>query len=569
VAVAQVSPALRGEQSVAERHVSLSAGADLLRGANGASGSGRVQGFFHGRPRVAVHTPDPLFWERGSSLGDRLAQVSTSTAVVTPAVVWEAHSVLRPARTQRYRADPLHGGLGSDFFDVVTAAAFPKLELRYRNDRWAERVGLEDLDDGAWLNHLGGFEPLPDNFPHPLALRYHGHQFQTYNADLGDGRGFLYAQLRDTQDARLLDLGTKGSGQTPWSRGGDGRLTLKGGVREVLATAMLEALGVYTSKSFSLIETGEALMRNDEPSPTRSAVLVRLSHSHIRFGSFQRQAFLERADNVQKLVDYSVRHYFPDLADRSGEERTAAFLHRIVERSADLAASWMVAGFVHGVLNTDNMNITGESFDYGPYRFLPTLDPSFTAAYFDGTGLYAYGRQPEVVAWNLTRLAEALLTICEKEPLLESLKAYGFSFERSYQVRTLERLGLRRSAIAVSESDAELIDAVYRFLHESEVGFEQFFFDWYGGLAARERASRSPEADKYATERFTPVATLLERYTEARPGRLEVEYFRRDRPCTLLIDEIESLWSDIADRDDWSAFEAKLSQIEEMRRALA
>ena len=125
--------------------------------------------------------------------------------------------------------------------------------------------------------------------PEPLALRYHGHQFRVYNPEIGDGRGFLYAQLRDGLD-RLLDLATKGSGTTPYSRRGDGRLTLKGGVREILATEMLEALGVNTSKSFSLIETGEELMRGDEPSPTRSAVLVRLSHSHIRIGTFQRMA---------------------------------------------------------------------------------------------------------------------------------------------------------------------------------------------------------------------------------------------------------------------------------------
>src|SRR5205814_7444398 len=147
----------------------------------------------------------------------------------------------------------------------------------------------------------------------PLAMRYHGHQFRTYNPDLGDGRGFLYAQMREVGADRLLDLGTKGSGRTPWSRGGDGRLTLKGGVREVLATAMLEALGVPTSRSFSLIETGEPLERGDEPSPTRSAVLVRLSHGHIRFGRFQRHAFFERPDRITALVDHVVETYYPEL----------------------------------------------------------------------------------------------------------------------------------------------------------------------------------------------------------------------------------------------------------------
>src|SRR5206468_8151249 len=141
------------------------------------------------------------------------------------------------------------------------------------------------------------FEPLPDNLREPLALRYHGHQFRVYNPEIGDGRGFLFAQMR-SGDGRLLDLGTKGSGRTPWSRFGDGRLTLKGGVREVLAAEMLEALGVPTSRAFSLIETGEALTRGDEPSPTRSAVLTRLSWSHIRFGTFQRLAYLDRADLI-------------------------------------------------------------------------------------------------------------------------------------------------------------------------------------------------------------------------------------------------------------------------------
>ena len=207
-----------------------------------------------------------------------------------------------------------HAELGRDFFDPVAPADFPQTILRHRDQRWAERIGLGSLTEDEWLMHFGRFDPLPGSLPQPLALRYHGHQFRTYNPDLGDGRGFLFAQCIDPADGRLLDFGTKGSGKTPWSRGGDGRLTLKGGVREVLATEMLEALGVYTSKSFSLVETGEQLYRGDEPSPTRSAVLTRLSHSHIRIGTFQRLAYLEDTDNLQRLVDYSIANYYPHLA---------------------------------------------------------------------------------------------------------------------------------------------------------------------------------------------------------------------------------------------------------------
>ncbi len=286
-------------------------------------------------------------------------------------------------------------------------------------------MGLGGLTDEAWIGHFGRFEPLPDNLPKPLALRYHGHQFRSYNPEIGDGRGFLFAQLRDGAD-RLLDLGTKGSGQTPYSRFGDGRLTLKGGVREVLATALLEAFGVYTSKSFSLIETGEELVRGDEPSPTRSSVLVRLSHSHLRFGTFQRCLASNDQAGIAALVAHGIRTYHPSAA-RGGDvtEEAPALLAAVVAATGSLVGEWMAAGFVHGVLNTDNMVVTGESFDYGPWRFLPRYEPGFTAAYFDQTGLYAYGRQPGAVAWNLERFAECLTLVAPVAALEEALKTYS------------------------------------------------------------------------------------------------------------------------------------------------
>ena len=300
-----------------------------------------------------------------------------------------------------YRPAPIYPSLGEGFADVVEPARFPRHTLRFRNQRWAERVGLGSLEAAEWERAFASFEPLRDNLPAPLALRYHGHQFDVYNPQLGDGRGFLFAQLRDDRE-RVIDLGTKGSGRTPWSRGGDGRLTLKGGVREVLASEMLEALGVDTSKSLSLFETGESLIRGDEPSPTRSSVLVRASHSHIRFGTFQRLLAHDDTARIRTLLDYTLANYFPGVTGPIG------FLREVCARAASLVASWMVAGFVHGVLNSDNMNVTGESFDYGPYRFLPHYDPTFVAAYFDHSGLYAYGRQPDAVFRNLYRLARCL-----------------------------------------------------------------------------------------------------------------------------------------------------------------
>lgn len=465
--------------------------------------------------------------------------------------------------TTAYRPAPRIHELGDGFYDVVEAATFPEHRLRFRNDRWAARVGLDGLDESEWRRHFAEFAPLPDNLPQPLALRYHGHQFRVFNPNIGDGRGFLFAQLLDDHD-RLLDLATKGSGRTPWSRDGDGRLTLKGGVREVLATEMLEALGVPTSKTFSLFETGEQLWRGDEPSPTRSSVLVRLGHSHIRFGSFQRQLALGDQDRIRKLLDYSIRHYASDLVVEDGEDTASAFLRVVTERSARLCAAWMTAGFVHGVLNTDNMNVTGESFDYGPYRFLPIYDPAFTAAYFDHAGLYAYERQPTSVHWNLQRLADTLIESSSAEALSRALDRFLPEFLRAWREGLLRRLGL---APLGDERDEDFLSICRAFLVESKVGYDRFFFDWYGGAASEARAAASPEADKYRGTAFLALRAAFDAHPPVAPERLQSPYFQRSAPCSLLIDEIEALWSAIAERDDWGPFEAKVADIRAMGEA--
>jgi uncharacterized protein YdiU (UPF0061 family) len=463
-----------------------------------------------------------------------------------------------------YRASAQHQELGLDFYDVVRPAEFPQHILRYRNQRWAERVGLGSLTDEEWIDHLGRFAPLPGSFEQPLALRYHGHQFRTYNPHLGDGRGFLFAQLHDVQDSRLLDLGTKGSGQTPWSRHADGRLTLKGGVREILATEMLEALGVETSKSFSLIETGEELERGDEPSPTRSSVLVRLSHSHIRIGTFQRLLYLDETDNLRKLLDYTIQTYMPEIWRDDEADRAAAFLEEVCRRVARMGAQWMAAGFVHGVLNTDNINVTGESFDYGPWRFLPVYEPGFTAAYFDETGLYAFGRQPDTLLWNLFRLAECLLPLAQQSSLEQALTIFEPALHREFPSAILRRLGLQSRGF---EQDGALAKALWTFLHESKAPFEQTFFDWYGGLLSVHRAEQSPSANFYAQPSFQPVRAALGTFDPAPQLQLDHPYFAGPTPCTMLIDEVEALWAPIAAEDDWSRFQAKLAEIRSMAEA--
>lgn len=458
--------------------------------------------------------------------------------------------------------ETVHSALGPDFFDVVAPAQFPQTVLRYRNQRWAERVGLGALSNDAWIARFGRFEPFPGRFEAPLALRYHGHQFQAFNPDLGDGRGFLLAQLRDLEDGRLLDLGTKGSGRTPWSRGGDGRLTLKGGVREVIATAMLEALGVDTSKSFSLIETGEALMRGDEPSPARSSVLVRLSHSHIRIGTFQRLAYLEDTDNILRLTAHCIAHYYPHLDALPEAEKVPAFLGDVAEAVAQTGARMVAAGFVHGVLNSDNINITGESFDYGPWRFLERYEAGFTAAYFDQAGLYAFGRQPDALAWNLTRLAECFVPVSDIAALEPQLNRFWPAFQRHLALAVLERLAL----VSRGETeDSALTAAFFAFLGATHAQFEQVFFDLRGGIDAA-RLAASPEAQVYAAPEFAPVRAVLSDY-EARPDARADPYFGRTQPYTMAHAEMEALWTPIAQDDDWSALDGALSEIDALRVA--
>jgi uncharacterized protein YdiU (UPF0061 family) len=433
--------------------------------------------------------------------------------------------------------------LGDAFYDKVEPADFPKAIPRFLNRRWAGRVGLADLD---WERHLARFEPLPANLEQPLALRYHGHQFRTYNPQIGDGRGFLFAQLHDDR-GRLLDLGTKGSGQTPWSRSGDGRLTLKGGVREVLATEMLEALGVDTSKSFALFETGEALWRGDEPSPTRSAVLTRLSHGHIRIGTFQRLAFFEDPAGIAALTRYCLQHLYKEPA-ADDPENAARLFDLVVTATSKLAASYIAAGFVHGVLNSDNINVTGESFDYGPWRFAPDWDEGFTAAYFDQTGLYAFGRQPEAIQWDVAQLAGCLAMTGEAPVLSDLLGQWPARFEAALVEALPRRLGV--------EGDRELVSALLKALRSRAVGIDRLFFDWRGGRIPQDDAYRHPAFDE-----------LRARF-EGRARSLTHDYWSDHAPCSMLIDEVESIWSAIADRDDWGPFEAKIAAIRRMGDAM-
>lgn len=440
--------------------------------------------------------------------------------------------------------------LGSDFYDEVKPAIFPEKKLRYWNDSIELKINKQ---------HFVDFNSIENNLPTPLALRYHGHQFQHYNPDLGDGRGFLFAQTKINN--QWYDLGTKGSGQTPYSRAGDGRLTLKGAYRESLATELLQSLGVNTSKTLCFYETGEHLERHDEPSPTRAAVLTRFSQGHIRIGTFQRLAYFNQIENIKKLTSYSLFFYYPEVykvLDIKDEKSLAPiFLQNVVHRCADLAAQIMMAGFVHGVLNTDNINISGELFDYGPYRFLPQYDPSFTAAYFDQQGLYCFGRQPASFLWSLNQLAISLKKAYPELEYEKILEGFSGEFNLSIQKYFLKRLNLKSKS---NDDDFRLLSYFFQMITKTEVLFEQAFFDFHSKRALENSAKLS-----FYKKEGTEFIKALDTFEVADEQLLSHVYFKNEKPCTLIIDEIENLWKPIADKDDWSDYNHKLQSIRQLR----
>ncbi|NEO83470.1 MAG: YdiU family protein [Spirulina sp. SIO3F2] len=444
--------------------------------------------------------------------------------------------------------------LGTDYSDRVLAAEFPQHLLRFRNDDLLPRLGLEpqQVQDEDFIEAFGYFQSVTPF----LALRYHGYQFGEYNPYLGDGRGFLYGQVRGN-DGNLYDFGTKGSGQTPYSRTADGCLTLKGGVREVLAAEALHHLGVSTSRALSLIETGESLWRGDEPSPTRSSVMVRFSQSHIRFGTFERLHYIQRPDLIPPLLDHIITIYYPEIPG-TGEERYILFYQALVQRVATLAAQWMVAGFCHGVLNTDNMSITGESFDYGPYAFIPAFDPKFTPAYFDYGRRYCYGNQPGICRLNLELLQVPLRMVMDKQELEVALDRFENHYFETYRALMVRRLGMNALPL---ETAHELVKATVKLLIETQVD--------YGGFFARLARQFNPQWRQDATlilpqtdEQFSEVWQMWRQWyhqalTEYPPEvMLEIQArLKTVNPQTTLVrPEIEAVWEAIAQEDNWQPF---------------
>ncbi len=350
-------------------------------------------------------------------------------------------------------------------------AAVPAPRLLALNAELAAELGA---DAGALRTETGvgvlAGTVVPDGAS-PVAQAYAGHQFGSYSPRLGDGRALLVGEILDAQ-GRRRDLHLKGSGRTPFARAGDGKAAVGPMLREYVLGEAMHALGIPTSRALAVVATGEDVMRE---TALPGAVLARVAASHIRVGTFQYAAMTGDADLVRRLADYSIRRHHPHAAEAGNPY--LAFYESVIETQASLVAQWMLVGFIHGVMNTDNMAISGETIDYGPCAFMDTFDPATVFSSIDHGGRYAYGNQPHIAPWNLARLAETLLPLIDDDTdaaiatATAALQTFPERFNRSWSAGMHAKLGLSRA----DELTGALIDDLLRLLHEQAVDYTSSF----------------------------------------------------------------------------------------------
>ena len=339
------------------------------------------------------------------------------------------------------------------------------------NEELAAELGVDpaSLRSDAGVDVLVG-KVAPEGAT-PVAQAYAGHQFGSYSPRLGDGRALLLGEVVDVHGNRR-DLHLKGSGRTPFARGGDGKAVVGPMLREYVIGEAMHALGIPTSRALAVVATGEDILRE---AVLPGAVLARVAASHIRVGTFQYAAMTDDPDLVRRLADYSIARHHPQAAE--AENPYVAFYESVIESQASLVAQWMLVGFIHGVMNTDNMAISGETIDYGPCAFMDAFDPATVFSSIDHGGRYAYGNQPHVAPWNLARLAEALLPLLDEDKdtavaiATETLRSFPERFHRHWSAGMRAKLGFAEA----DDVTGALIDDLLTLLHEHALDYTSTF----------------------------------------------------------------------------------------------
>ncbi|TQV80134.1 YdiU family protein [Exilibacterium tricleocarpae] len=358
--------------------------------------------------------------------------------------------------------------LGSHFFSYVQPDAFTRPHLVHTNDCGAALIGLDSaaFTSPAFLEYFSGRRNLPGC--KPLAMVYAGHQFGVYNPQLGDGRGLLLGEVEGP--GGLWDIHLKGAGQTPYSRNGDGRAVLRSSIREYLGSEALAGLGIPTTRALALIGGDEPVYRE---SVETGAMLVRLARSHVRFGSFEYFHYRHDYDAVKQLADYVIDRQFTDSHHAAAGHRDKYWqlLHAAVTNTAHLIAQWQAVGFCHGVMNTDNMSILGETFDFGPFAFMDDFEPGYICNHSDYQGRYAFEHQPGIGLWNLTALGHSLSSLLDTDAIKDALSHYEPTLTASYAELMRAKLGLATAQADDKVLCVELLDLLAR----QRVDYTRFF----------------------------------------------------------------------------------------------
>ena len=352
--------------------------------------------------------------------------------------------------------------LGADFYRHVQPTPLENGKLLLFNHTLAEQLQAQG-EHADWLNVLSH----GDSFAQykPIATIYSGHQFGSYNPQLGDGRGLLIAEVIDRQQ-QIQEIHLKGAGLTPFSRQGDGRAVLRSSIREYLASEAMHHLGIGTTRALALTTSQTAVYREQVE---QGATVARVAPSHLRFGHFEYFSYTDQSANLDALIDFTIEHYYP--AAKQHPNPTLGFFLQVAANTARLIAQWQSIGFCHGVMNTDNMSILGITFDYGPFAFMDDYQPNYICNHSDYQGRYAYNRQPNIGQWNLAALGNALKPRLSDEQVREGLIVYAdeFAAEQAKQLRA--RIGLQTT----DEADRELLSDFLQLLASQQLDFNQSF----------------------------------------------------------------------------------------------
>jgi uncharacterized protein YdiU (UPF0061 family) len=363
--------------------------------------------------------------------------------------------------------------LGDSFFETTLPEPVKDPQLFLWNSGLAEDLAVSehtDLSSEELVEVFAGNKLMPDS--EPIALAYAGHQFGHFVPQLGDGRAHLIGELVDCHGERK-DIQLKGSGRTPFSRSGDGRYALGPAIREYIMGESLHALGIPTTRSLAVTTTGETVYRE---TPQPGAVLTRIASSHLRVGTFEYIAARQNHQALEKLCDYAIKRHHPDLEQGDGEG-ILLFFDRVMERQINLVVEWLRVGFIHGVMNTDNTAISGETLDYGPCAMMGNYSPRTVFSSIDRDGRYAFGNQPAIVQWNMARFAETLIPLVDKDEkrAVDSLGERLGGFSRLLKQRYLEMMGSKLGLSQLAETDEALIFALLDKLEQRQLDYTTSF----------------------------------------------------------------------------------------------